>query len=126
MQVVWDMHVRPVRGDRCELFYHQPIGNPGYLSLSYVHSGARTSLSTVYLAGLVLDEIARLHRAHAIVCHVTNDRITDRLMQRLGWQAHCQQWSGRHFIKRFYGDYPDLSPHWRQRLMNDNQHFQLE
>lgn len=126
-QVIWDLHTRHVGGDRCELFYYEAWNNPGYLTLSYIHSGAQTSLSTLYLATLALDEIARLRNSQAIVCHVTNDRITDRLLRRWGWQAHCPDWSGRHFIKRFYGVYPELRPYWRRRLMQDNlEHYSVQ
>ncbi len=116
MQVLWDMNFRGVQRDRCELFYHEPLSAPGFLTLSYVHSGPQTSLATFYSATLILDEIAKLKRSHAIVCQVTNDRISDRLLDRWGWQRHCPSWSGRHFIKRFYGEYPEISPHWRERL----------
>ena len=119
LQVLWDQHVRTAQRDQCTIFYYQPIGSPSFLTLSYVHSGARTTLSTFYLSTLALDEIARLRGADAIVCNVTNDRITDRLMHRWGWKTHCHQWRGRHFIKRFYGCYPELPPYWRARLTSD-------
>jgi hypothetical protein len=117
---LWDVNFRPLKSDRCELFYYQPLGSPGYLCLSYVRSGARTSLGSFYLATLALDAIARVRRTKAILCHVTNDRISDRLMHRWGWQPHCHHWKGRHYIKRFYGDYPEPAPHWRHRLGIDN------
>jgi hypothetical protein len=119
LQVAWDSRFRGLRPDRCELFYHEPLTAPGFLTLSYVHTGPRTSLSTLYAATLVLDEIARLKGSQAIVCHATNARISDRLFQRWGWQTHCPQWSGRHFIKRFYGVYPDIPTTWRSRLTFD-------
>lgn len=116
MQVYWDTTIRNMQQDRCELFYHQAMGSSKFITLSYVHSGPRTSLSSLYAATLVLDEIARLKQAQAIVCNVTNDRISDRLFQRWGWTAHCPDWSGRHFIKRFYGQYPEIPSSWRLRL----------
>jgi hypothetical protein len=119
LQVLWDINFRSPGHDRCQLFYHQPRSSPGFLSLGYIHSGPRTSLATFYAATLVLDEIARLKAAQAVVCHVTNSRITDRLLERWGWEAHCPNWSGRHFIKRFYGEYPSIAPLWRQRLRLD-------
>lgn len=105
--------------DRCELFYHVPSSAAGFVTLDYVHSGPRTSLASCYAATLVLDEIATLKQSNAIVCHVTNRRISDRLLTRWGWQAHCQHWKGRHFIKRLYGNYPAIPPHWRKRLCLD-------
>lgn len=116
LNVLWDTHARTFIQDRCELYFHQPLGSPDFLTLSYVRSGPRTTLSTFYAATLVLDEIARLKQSHAIVTHVTNDRITDRLLARWGWQQHCLSWGGRHFIKRFYGEYPEIKTCWRQRL----------
>lgn len=115
-RVWWDQRARRFPSDRCELYYHTPWSSPGFLTLSYVRSGPRTSLSTFYAATLVLDEIARLKHSHAIVCNVTNQRISPRLMQRWGWQAHCTQWSGRHYIKRFYGQYPAIPDAWIKRL----------
>lgn len=119
-EYLWDARFRGVRGDRCELYYHVPWSAPTFLTLAYVHSGRQTSLSTVYAATLVLDEIARLKQSQAIVCHVTNERISDRLLERWGWQPHCRDWPGRHFIKRFYGAYPEIPVGWRHRLTFDS------
>lgn len=116
----WDLYFRPFPQDRCELFFHQPRTSPGFLTLSYVRSGPHTSLSTFFAATLILDELAQLQKAHAIVCHVTNHRITDRLLGRWGWEPHCLDWRGRHFIKRFYGSYPEIKPVWRERLTLDS------
>lgn len=116
MEVLWDTKRRGLEQDRCELYYQHPWASPNYLTLSYVRSGALTSLSSFYAATVVLDAIAQIKQTDAIVCHVTNDRISDRLLQRWGWQQHCLDWSGRHYIKRFYGRYPEISRFWRQRL----------
>lgn len=112
-RVWWDQRFGSLRGNRCELYYHQ---SGGFLTLSYVHSGPGTTLSTLYAATLVLDEIARLKSSVAIVCHVTNRRISNRFFHRWGWQEHCLAWSGRHFIKRFYDGYPPIGSVWRKRL----------
>ncbi len=116
LQAAFDRRVRGGNDDRCELFYHSPLGAPQFITLSYIRSGGRTSLASNYAATLVLDEIARINQSLAIVCNVINDRISDRLLARWGWEAHCQHWSGRHFIKRFYGKYPEISSSWRTRL----------
>ncbi len=118
-QARWDQKFPGGSEDRCELFYHQPLSSQEFITLSYVRSTQRTSLSTFYGATLLLDEIARLKGSLAIVCHVTNDRLSDRLLKRWGWDQHCEHWSGRHFIKRFYGEYPDIGPPWRSRLTLD-------
>jgi hypothetical protein len=116
LRAAWDQRFRQTEEDRCELFYHAAISSPQFLTLSYIHSGERTSVASVYAATLILDEIARLKRTLAIVCNVTNDRISDRALARWGWESHCHGWSGRHFIKRFYGEYPPISNSWRTRL----------
>ena len=82
--------------------------------------GLERLLVRFYAATLVLDAIAELKHINAIVCHVTNERITDRLLHRWGWEEHCQDWPGRHFIKRFYGNYPTIKSVWRERLTLDN------
>ena len=116
VEFLWDRKLRRMPGDRCELFYHQSLASPGFLTLDYVRTGCATRLTTCYTASLVLDEIARLRKTNAIVCNVINDRISDRLLERWGWEAHCPTWSGRHFIKRFYGEYPSVPSDWQARL----------
>jgi hypothetical protein len=114
--VWWDARYLTQAADCCDLYFHVPLTAPGFLSLDYARSGRRASVTTSYAALLVLDEIARLKQSQAIVCHVTNERLTDRFMRRRGWEPHCPHWTGRHFIKRFYGSYPRLAPGWRRRL----------
>lgn len=116
LQAQWDLLMRPVASDRCELFYHAPLSAPNFLTVDYMRSGPHTSLGTCYAATLVLDEIARIKQSAAIVCHVTNPRISPRLLERWGWQAHCFNWKGRHYIKRLYGEYAAIPPPWRSRL----------
>ncbi len=116
LRAAWDQRFRQTSEDHCELFYHTAISSPQFLTLSYLHSGEKTSVSSVYAATLVLDEIARLKSSLAIVCNVTNDRISDRALARWGWESHCHAWTGRHFIKRFYGEYPPIPAIWKTRL----------
>ncbi len=116
MRAYWDQRFRSCQSDRCELFFRRCLAAPRILVLDYVRSGPKTSLSTFYAATLVLDEIARIQQANALVCHLTNVRLSDRLLRRWGWERHCEQWRGRHYIKRFYGDYPPISQVWRRRL----------
>lgn len=101
---------RRAHGNRCWLYYNQPWGHTNFLALKYIVSSHGCTLNTFCLSLKVLDEIARLKRTDAIVCHVTNDRITDCYLQRLGWERHLENSSRRHFIKRFYGRYPTY-PH---------------
>lgn len=99
-------------GDRCWLYYNQPCRHRRFLTLKYVVSSHHASFGTFRNALVVLDEIARLKASDAIVCEVRNARISDRLLRRWGWQSHVPSSRRRHFIKRFYGTYPDPGPAW--------------
>jgi hypothetical protein len=43
-----------------------------------------------------------------MVCDVANSRLSDRLLTRQGWEKHKPQRWHRNFIKRFYGEYPQI------------------
>jgi hypothetical protein len=94
-------------GNRCWLYYRQPRRLPQFLVLDYVVSTRGTTLATFRGALGVLDELARLKRSDALVCDVATARISDRLLGRWGWEPHAPRRRHRHFIKRFYGRYPD-------------------
>jgi hypothetical protein len=104
-------HHRHCRGDRLRLFYNQPRRFSNFLVLKYVESARDTSMRTLTRALAVLDEIARRKQSDALLCDVSNWRITPRLMGRCGWTPHCPSRFHRHFIKRFYGSYP-APPAW--------------
>ena len=116
LRVMWEKRYRPNRRCECELFYHHSWFSSDFLVLGYVRSHPQASLASLYCASLVLDEVARIKGCHAIVTEVTNSRLSDRLLERWGWERHCLTWSGRHFIKRFYGQYPELPAVWRERI----------
>lgn len=97
-------------GDVCWLYYDQPWGCSNYLAVKYALSTRDCSFASLRGALLVLDEVARIKGTDAIVCHVTNSRISDRLLHRFGWEQHLAESPRRHFIKRFYGTYPDPAP----------------
>jgi hypothetical protein len=99
---------RPAK-NRCQIYYNQPLGHSGFLALKYIVTTFGTTSATGLRALVILDEIARLKRINAIVGEVTNQRISDRFMQRQGWERHLESSRHRHFIKRFYGEYPDHS-----------------
>ncbi len=94
--------------DRCLLYYNQPWRMPNYLALKYIVSTAGTSYATFRAALKVLDAIAELKRIDAIVCDAANVRLSDRVMQRLGWEPHKPQRWHRNYIRRFYGTYPGV------------------
>jgi len=99
-------HSRAV-GNSCWLYYNQPCRHRRFLALKYVISSRHTSFKTFRSSLVVLDQIARIKGSDAIVCEVRNLRISDRLLRRWGWQPHVPSSRRRHFIKRFYGTYPD-------------------
>ncbi len=94
--------------DRCLLYYNQPLRHSNFLALRYVVSTHGSSYGTVCAALDVLDAIARLKGTDALLCDAANSRISDRLMQRQGWQPHRPSRWHRNFIKRFYGQYPEV------------------
>jgi hypothetical protein len=98
-------------GDRVRLYYNQPRRFSNFLVLKYAESTRNASMGTLTRAMAVLDEIARIKRSDALLCDVSNARITTKLMSRWGWLPHCPSWFHRHYIKRFYGVYPPL-PQW--------------
>lgn len=110
-QVWWQAKYGRTDDDLCWLDYHQPLGMPAFLTLDYIRSGSRAGYKTFVGACHLLDEIARIRGAQAIVAHVTNSQISDRLLRRLGWEQHVQHWKGRHWIRRFYDGYPTSNWH---------------
>ncbi|MFM7739370.1 MAG: hypothetical protein ACKO9H_08200, partial [Planctomycetota bacterium] len=76
-----------------------------YLTLAYIHTSWATPYRTFNAALRVLDQVAEFKRSDAILCDVTNPRITERLLRRQGWERHLEQSRRRHWIKRFYGEY---------------------
>lgn len=105
-QVWWESERGRIRGDICRLDFHIPRSMPNFITLDYVRSGSQTRFQTFMGACNVLNEIARMRGSVAIVAHITNGRISDRFLQREGWQRHMPHWRGRHFIRRFYDGYP--------------------
>ncbi len=103
-------------GDRVWLYYNQPWGFSSFLVLRYVVSFREASLRSVVRGLDVIDEIARIKRSDAILCDVGNHRISTRLLERWGWEPHCPTRWHRHYIKRFYGQYPER-PAWLGRCL---------
>ncbi len=95
--------------DRCLLYYNQPWKMPNFLALKYVVSTTGTSYATFRAALTVLDAIAEFKRTDAIVCDAANVRLSNRLMNRFGWEPHKPERWHRNFIRRFYGRYPAIA-----------------
>ena len=92
--------------DRCRLYFNQPRSCPNYLTLKFVATTPGTSYATFRAALIGLDALAQLRGIDAIVCEAANPRISERLLARLGWERHHLRSRRRHYIKRFYGEYP--------------------
>ncbi len=108
--VVWQTWFgRGGRRDRCLVYYDQPLRFPNFLAIKYAVSSLGTTYPTLRTAAMVLDEIARVKQIDALVCEAWNRRISDRLLARWGWERHVLGSSRRHYIKRFYGEYPEHS-----------------
>ena len=99
------------KGDRCQLFYDQPRRHANYLAVKYIVSGKGTSYRTFRRALEALDEIARVKRTDALLCELATWRITREMMARWGWEPHLISRWRRHYIRRFYGEYPSR-PGW--------------
>jgi hypothetical protein len=97
---------RHQQGDRLLLYYNQPWRFRNFLVLRYMVSARQTGFATFSRAVAVLDEIARIKQSDALLCDASNWRISEKLMARWGWRPHCPSRWHRHFIKRFYGQYP--------------------
>jgi len=106
-------------GDWMRLYYNQPRRFPSYLVLKYILSGRDGSLASLNRVLETLDEIARIKGSDALLCDVANWRISTAILGRWGWEPHCPSPWHRHYIKRFYGQFPPR-PAWLAR------HFEQE
>jgi hypothetical protein len=98
---------RRAQGDRLWLYYNQSRRFPNFLVLKYAVSSQDASFGGLARALDVLDYIARLKRSDAVLCDVGNRRISTKSLGRWGWVPHCPSRWHRHYIKRFYGTYPE-------------------
>ncbi len=96
------------QADRCELYYNQPRSCPNFLAVKYVVTTTATPYATFIAAFATLDAIAELKQTDALLCDAFNQRLSNRLLKRHGWEPHKPQRWHRNFIKRFYGEYPDV------------------
>ena len=99
-RIVGRLRHRLLRGNRCRLYFNQPRSCPNFLALRYVETTRDADYATFRKALAVLDEIARLKHADALLCDAANLRLTDRFLTRLGWVPHAPMIGHRNFIKR--------------------------
>ena len=100
--------------NRCVLYYNQPIAHRNFLTLAYVQSTLGTSYASFRKSLVILDHIAMIKGSDALLCEATDQRISDRLLRRLGWERHMEASRKRHWIKRFYGDYQQVEKQSQQ------------
>lgn len=105
----WLRNCRP--GDRCLMFYDQPWRFPNFLTVKYVISSRDATYATGCRIKEALEEVARIKGTDAILATVANWRISPRFLARWGWEPHCRRRWQRHYIRRFYGNYPPR-PEW--------------
>ncbi len=103
-----------IASDRCLLYYNQPHRFPNFLAVGYFLTGRGTRLTTIRRALDALDEIARIKRSDALLCDAANWRLSTALLTRWGWKPHAPSRWHRHFIRRFYGQFPPR-PAWIAR-----------
>ena len=96
----------PTSKDRVLLYYNQPIMHRNFLALKYFVSDYKSSLASIAVSLSVLDYIAMVKQTDAMVTEITNKRIKDRHLTHFGWEEHLQHSRTRHWIRRFYGEYP--------------------
>lgn len=127
LEVHWIQRMKNRRHqfDVCRLYYNQPMGHRNYLALAYVESSLNTSLKTFYSTLDTLNLVAYIKRSDAILAEVTTSRLTDRFMIRRGWERYMEHKRGRHWIKRFYGEYPESLIKAAERLGISNNRMML-
>ncbi len=98
-----DAHWRRLPENEVRLYYNVPYRCGGFMILAYARAGSKTSLASFRTGLSVLEEIAELKRLQAIVCHATNPRLTERVMNYFGYTRHASHLKGYHYIKRLTG-----------------------
>jgi hypothetical protein len=92
--------------DRCLLYFDQPRRQPNYLAVKYLLTYGGTSYASVVAARHAMDEVARIKQSDALACHVSNKRLTGRIMKRCGWEPLNDSPRCTLYVRRFYGEYP--------------------
>lgn len=104
----WKKHiVKPTNRDRVLLYYNQPVMHRNFISLNYFVSDDGATLASIAVCLSVLDYVAKVKRTDAMVTEISNKRIKDRHLAHFGWEEHRKEDRGRHWVKRFYGQYPE-------------------
>jgi len=113
-----------IRRDRVQVFYNQPRGHRNFIVAKYAVSDLGTTLATMRASFRAFMEIARLKRADAALCQVISKRVTDRIMKYWGFVPHNPNARGRHYIRRFYGEYPDYTD-WIGQMRGESSEMEM-
>jgi hypothetical protein len=106
-EVLWAEKLSRHRtGDRCRVYFNQPLRHSQFLSITFAVSSRQCTLATLHAARTALETIAEIKQSDALLCDAWNTRISQRLLERWGWEPHCPSRWHRNFIRRFYGQYP--------------------
>lgn len=84
----------------CRMYYSFPWRTPGFMVLAYAHSGPETTYQTIRCGLRTLEQIAGVWHAQAIVCQATNNRLSERTMNRWGYEKHALSLGDNHYIRR--------------------------
>lgn len=106
------------RHDRVRFWYSQPRSHNKYLILSYAVSGLGTTTLTLRAALRVLDRIAEFKQCDAILCEASNKRLNDSIMKYWGFERHMPNARRKHYIRRFYGNFPGTEAGNRSSIAN--------
>jgi hypothetical protein len=98
--VLKDSYIKRLAEDECRLYYSFPRSSPGFMAVNYIVSGPKTQYRTLKYGIGLIDQIANLCGANAIVCHTCNARLKETVMKRWGYVKHAQSLGNNHFIKR--------------------------
>ena len=99
-EAIRDLVLRPLPTDVCRVYYSFPLRSPGFMAVLYAHSGPNTRFNTLRRGVSSVDEIAAIWDVQAIVCEATNKRLTERLLNRLGYVRHATSLGKNNYIKR--------------------------
>jgi hypothetical protein len=98
--VLKDSYIKRLDEDECSFYYSFPRSSPGFMTVNYIVSGPKTHYPTLKYGIGLIDQIASLCAAKAIVCQTCNARLSETVMNRWGYVQHAQSLGNNHYIKR--------------------------
>lgn len=92
--------IKTLPGGVCRMYYSFPWRTPGFMVLAYAHSGPDTTYRSIRCGLRCLEQIAIVWDSQAIVCQATNNRLSERTMNRWGYEKHALSLGDNHYIRR--------------------------